>query len=155
MATAVDNQYLLSKLAIGDVASNELCTHSGCLKTLNSNYLRIKNNSSRPDRNTDWVKAIALNKVIEHMYDTNQNFPRTIFKVKGLELIYLIALSKTIADFYWDHFKTPDSFIKQVGSIITPIQNEVFKHENKFEGFFDEDSQIKSVDPYQFSHGWE
>ena len=42
MATIVDNQYLLSKLAIGDVASNELYYHSGCLKSLNPNYLRIK-----------------------------------------------------------------------------------------------------------------
>ena len=42
--------------------------------------------------NTDWVKALALNKVIEQMYDTNQNFPGTIFKVKVLELVYLQEL---------------------------------------------------------------
>ena len=77
---------------IGDVASNELYYHSGWLKTLNSNYLRIKNNTSRPNDNTDWVKALALNKVIEHIYDTNQNFPGIIFKVKDLELIYLQQL---------------------------------------------------------------
>ena len=82
--------HLEHKLAIGDVTTNDLYYHGGWLKTLNSNYLRFKNNSSCPNDNTDWVKA--LNKLIEHMYDTNQNFPGNIFKVKDLELIYLQEL---------------------------------------------------------------
>ena len=64
VATIVDNQYLLS--VTGDVASKELYYHSGCLTTLNSNYLRIKNNSSCLNDNTDWVKAL-LNTCMIHI----------------------------------------------------------------------------------------
>ena len=55
------------------------------------------------------------------------------------------CFTQTIDDLYWEHYSNPDTFIKQLRSIITPIRNEIFRKEYGFEGYFDEDSQIKSI----------
>ena len=50
------------------------------------------------------------------------------------------CFTKTIDDLYRDHYNNPDSFIKQLCSIVTPIRNDIFRRENNFKGYFDEDS---------------
>ena len=91
MALAVDNQFLINKIAFGDVASNELYYHASCLKSLSYQYNQIKKTTS--DNSDSWTKAIAFNKVATYLYKTNENSPGTIFKVKDLEKMYIDELA--------------------------------------------------------------
>ena len=46
---------------------------------------------------------------------------------------------------YWAHYNSPQSFIKQLRTIIDPIRKDDFEKDNSFDGSFDEDSQTQSV----------
>ena len=59
--------------------------------------------------------------------------------------IVTVCFSQTIDNLYWEHYSCPETFIKQLREIVEPIRASIFEQQNKFEGQFDEDSQIKSV----------
>ena len=91
MSLALDNEFLLNKLAVGDVVCNELFYHSNCLKKLENDYKRLLK-TQLSSMNVDWTKTFALNKVISYICDTEQETPVTIFLVREMEKMYIAEL---------------------------------------------------------------
>ena len=59
--------------------------------------------------------------------------------------VVTVCFSQTLEDIYWEYYSTPDSFVKQLRDVVTPIRNDMLKKVNNFGGSFDEDSQMKSI----------
>ena len=55
--------------------------------------------------------------------------------IKNQNNVATACFTQTIDDLYWEHYINPDTYIR----------NEIFRKENGFEGYFDEDSQMKSI----------
>ena len=73
MALALSNEFLLNKLAVGDVACNELFYHNNCLKKLETDYKRLLK-TELSSMNDDWIKTFAVNKVIQNGKHQEQYF---------------------------------------------------------------------------------
>ena len=80
MAITVGNEFLLNKLAFGDVAANDMFYHSKCLKKLGNVYKQVME-SKYVDNNAYecWIRAVAFDKVISFVFDTEGKNPGTIF----------------------------------------------------------------------------
>ena len=59
--------------------------------------------------------------------------------------ITTVCFEETVDNLYWAHYNSPQSFIKQLRTIIDPIRKYIFEKDNSFDGSFDEDSQTQSV----------
>ena len=65
--------------------------------------------------------------------------------VKTQNNVTTACFSETIDEIYWEHFQSPDTFIRTLRKVTDPIRMELLKKENRFDGNFDEDCQIKSI----------
>ena len=64
---------------------------------------------------------------------------------KSENRITTVCFEETVDNLYWAHCNSPQSFIKQLRTIIDPIRKDNFEKDNSFDGSFDEDSQTQSV----------
>ena len=75
---------------------------------------------------------------------------KLVFSVKNLEAkitgqIPTVFFTETIDNIFQEHCNTPDTFIQSLTYITRAIRQDILQKENKFDGSFDEDSQIKAV----------
>ena len=83
-----NNTFLLNKLVSADVRDNKQFYHANCLKRLENEYtkeLKVANENN----SQAWIKALAFNKLANHIYDRNVESPGVIFNGKLLEKIHI------------------------------------------------------------------
>ena len=56
-----------------------------------------------------------------------------------------VSFDETIDGLYWQHRQSPQNFITQLRTVVGQIREDIFQKVNKFDGNFDEDTQVKSV----------
>ena len=124
MALALGNEFLLSKLAVGDVACNELFYHSNWLKKLENDYKRLLK-TQLSSMNDDWIKTFALNKVISYIYDTEQETPGTIFLVREMEKMYIAELKPHNIEITSHVTRFSEKLTSSIESLVSKTQNKV------------------------------
>ena len=60
---------------------------------------------------------------------------------KSENRITTVCFEETVDNLHWTHYNSPQSFIKQLRTIIDLIRKVIFEKDNSFDGSFDEDSQ--------------
>ena len=93
MATVTHHNKLLTKLAFGDIVSNEFCYHkntiNNCYVEFNNSYARAMNQPSESEIGTgEWIKPLSLNKILCHIIETERSNAGSIFMAKSLEDMY-------------------------------------------------------------------
>ena len=87
MALGVGNQFLANRVVFGNAAANELFYHSNCYKNLVYEYSKLNRKShEEPDV---WTKAIALNRIVDYLYQSELERPGIIYRVRDLEKMYI------------------------------------------------------------------
>ena len=56
-----------------------------------------------------------------------------------------VTFEETVDHLYWNHMKSPQTFVSQLRSVVERVREDIFEKEYKFDGQFDDDSQMKSV----------
>ena len=86
------NKFLLNQLAFTDIRANELFYHVDYLKTLENKYTK-SSKVANEDNSQTWIKALAFNKVVDHIYDCTAEFSGVIVSVKHLKKMYIDELN--------------------------------------------------------------
>ena len=99
MSAKLDYSELLSRLSSRDIVSNELYYHKS---TINNCYLQFCNEYKQASKTSDedkannkWLKALALNKIIYYVIETETRDNVKSFKVKDLEEMYMSLLRRS------------------------------------------------------------
>ena len=89
MAAKLDYSELLSRLSCGDIVSNELYYRKGTIKNCYvqfcNEYKQASKTSDEGEANNKWLKALALNKIIYYVTETEKSNNVNSFKVKVIQ----------------------------------------------------------------------
>ena len=91
LACVVNNTFLLNKFVFTDACASELFYHANCLKRLGNEYTK-ESKVANEGSSQAWIKALAYNKVVDHILDCNAESPGVIFNLKQLKNMYIDQL---------------------------------------------------------------
>ena len=98
MASVLENTQVLSKLSLGDVASNEVYYHRNCYKAFCFQYEQITLKKSDCEKynqkaKEQLIKATRFNQIVNYVYDKKRYESVNSFEVASLEKLYIELLS--------------------------------------------------------------
>ena len=89
-----DNSRLLALLSTGDLTANEILYHASCYKTMQYESEKFKRNRNSTDQNAEWTKAEAVDRVVSHIIEHEENNPGSVYVVKDINQKYIGYLSE-------------------------------------------------------------
>ena len=97
MALALGKTEIVSKLSILDLASNEIFYHQSCVTEVHNDFNALTEGESKSEQDKvkkriAWCEAAALCKVIDFIYEKEQEKPGSSFSLKSLEEQYMSLL---------------------------------------------------------------
>ena len=97
MALAHGKTEIASKLSIADLASNKIFYHRSCLTEFHNDFNALTESESKSEQDeikkrTARCDAAVLCKVIDFIYEKDQEEPGSSFSVKSLEEQYMSLL---------------------------------------------------------------
>ena len=97
MALALGKTEIVNKLSILDLASNEIFYHQSRLTEVHNDFDALTESESKLEqdkikKHIAWCEAAALCKVIDFIYEKEQEKPGSSFSLKSLEEQYMSLL---------------------------------------------------------------
>ena len=125
MALTLGNEDIAQKLAVGDLASNELFYHNECLTEFHNIYNKtLKESDTVSETNrVKWCEASALSKVINSIYEKDRENPGSSFSVKSLEQQYIELLHQQGIKYSSHVTRFADKLVVNVEGLIKDTSN--------------------------------
>jgi len=94
MAINTDKSKPLALLSTGDLNANEIFYLGSCYKAITYESEKFQRDRSSTDLNTEWIKAKAVDRVVNYIIEHEENNPGSVYVVKEINQMYIDYLSE-------------------------------------------------------------